>query len=84
MESEYWPTLAEACGRAPEPEPESADEETECQHVQCRICMERKIAIINPCGHCVCRTCHKKLKREHGWCPSCKRPWTGDRRIYLG
>ena len=76
---DHWPSLSESYGKKKKVV-EELDEHTEYEVITCTVCMTHKIAVSNICGHCLCRTCSKKIK----WCPICRNVWVGDRNIYLG
>lgn len=59
------------------------DEVTDCDAIQCPVCLERKVYISNTCGHLLCNTCNIKFKKFRKNCHSCSKLWIGDRKIFL-
>ncbi|XP_063423394.1 uncharacterized protein LOC134707515 isoform X2 [Mytilus trossulus] len=63
----------------------SMDVSTRGQIPTCAICFENQRDVIFNCGHLVCcNTCATTLQNSGSYiCPSCRRPITSQRRVYI-
>jgi hypothetical protein len=50
---------------------------------QCGCCMEnKKVIAASGCGHRLCNTCSREVRKTSNKCPECRKPWKNLIRIY--
>ena len=47
------------------------------EKIECKICWDKEVSLILPCGHTICKECYDRIKPESSWitnisCPHCR------------